>query len=121
MPRSRLSSLPRHLATESASGVGQMLCMHYFDEVDSTAHRTGKKNGEVERRTVSYFYVLPTLEQHAALLAATEMRAAVRAEARADLAEQHYYLKTQARAGIGMPTGQAHCRAPQDNGCVRPL
>eukprot|EP00965_Chrysotila_dentata_P024088 798432-Pleurochrysis_carterae.AAC.1 len=70
-----------------------MLRMHSFDEVDSTAHRTGKRNGKVELRTVSYFYSLPTLEQHAAVLAAMEIRAAVCAEARANLAEQHDYFK----------------------------
>eukprot|EP00965_Chrysotila_dentata_P185468 6123193-Pleurochrysis_carterae.AAC.1 len=55
--------------------------------------RASKKNGKVERRTVGYFYSLPTLEQLADVLAAMEMRAAVRAEARADLAEQHDYFK----------------------------
>eukprot|EP00965_Chrysotila_dentata_P154265 5098548-Pleurochrysis_carterae.AAC.1 len=52
------------------------LRMHYTDEVDATNHHTGKKNVKVERRTVGYFYTLPTLEQQAAVLAAMEMRAA---------------------------------------------
>eukprot|EP00965_Chrysotila_dentata_P128072 4234944-Pleurochrysis_carterae.AAC.1 len=83
----------RGILTVPASVVAQMLRMHYFDEIDSTAHRTGKKNGKVERRTVGYFYSLPTLEQHAAVLAAIEMRAAIRAESRADLAQQPDYFQ----------------------------
>eukprot|EP00965_Chrysotila_dentata_P103422 3413247-Pleurochrysis_carterae.AAC.1 len=35
-----------------ASGVAQMLRMHFFDEFASTTHRTGKKNDKSERRTV---------------------------------------------------------------------
>eukprot|EP00965_Chrysotila_dentata_P047999 1592107-Pleurochrysis_carterae.AAC.1 len=64
--------------------------MHYFDEADAKAHRRGKR-GVSERRAQGYFYTLPTVEQEAAVSSAMEMRANVRVEARADLAEQQEY------------------------------
>eukprot|EP00965_Chrysotila_dentata_P064450 2136313-Pleurochrysis_carterae.AAC.1 len=47
---------------------------------------------KVERGAVGYFHTLRTTEQKAAVLVAMEMRAAVRIEVRAELAEQHEYF-----------------------------
>eukprot|EP00965_Chrysotila_dentata_P149445 4935494-Pleurochrysis_carterae.AAC.7 len=66
--------------------------MHYFDEGDARLRRKGQVNGKAERRDVGYFHTLPVAEQNDAVLAAIEMRAAVRVEAHADLAEQHEYF-----------------------------
>eukprot|EP00965_Chrysotila_dentata_P171851 5671467-Pleurochrysis_carterae.AAC.1 len=63
--------------------------MHYFDEGDVRTRQKYKKDGKAEQRDVGYFNTLPTAKQNAAVLAAMAMRAAVRVEARADLAEQH--------------------------------
>eukprot|EP00965_Chrysotila_dentata_P084784 2798540-Pleurochrysis_carterae.AAC.2 len=78
----------RGISSESASSLAQQMRMHSFDEGDARDRRKGKKNGKTEQRELGYFHTLPTGEQNAAVLAAIAMRAAVRVEARADLAEQ---------------------------------
>eukprot|EP00965_Chrysotila_dentata_P161792 5343796-Pleurochrysis_carterae.AAC.1 len=82
----------RGISTESASGAAQQMRMHYFDDGDARTRRKGKKIGKAGQRDVGYFHTLPTAEQNAAVLAAMAMRAPVRVEARADLAEQHKYF-----------------------------
>eukprot|EP00965_Chrysotila_dentata_P167197 5520672-Pleurochrysis_carterae.AAC.2 len=92
-PLPPILSLPYEgISTESASGVAQRMHVHYFDKGDARTRRRGKKNGKAEQRDVRYLHTLPTVEQNATVLAAMAMRAAVRVEARADLAEQHQYF-----------------------------
>eukprot|EP00965_Chrysotila_dentata_P021764 720599-Pleurochrysis_carterae.AAC.2 len=57
------------------------------------ARRKGNVNGSSEQRKVGYFHQLPTAEREAAVVAAMQMRADARVEARVDIAEQQDYVK----------------------------
>eukprot|EP00965_Chrysotila_dentata_P046299 1539101-Pleurochrysis_carterae.AAC.1 len=103
--------------------------MRDFDDSDDATRCKGKVNGISEQRKVGYFHQLPTAERKAAVLAAMQMRADARVEARADIAEQQDYVKheraqaserqlaklaaeyTEAMAGARRRRSQQHARA----------